>query len=885
MIKNQEALEVRAQNLGSLNGIELVLVTLHPSTNPTLARLDVHFYNSNELAAIFSDFDNGVRTAHNLFPLSGGLRKPAGALSEQVKVVGVATVPGESQVLRLTVEPIGDYSTYTLSVNYQNIDPLLAEIEFKFRPGCFNLCKPDWDAPPAPRVDPSIDYLAKDYDSFLHTLVTWMGQKVPYWEPTSEADLDQVLIELFSVAADELSDYQDRVVNEAYLGTARKRVSLARHARLMDYHLHQGNQAGSTLALKVKAPDLLEDGFLAWTDGEFAESSKIVFAHHQTASPLFELDSALQTDLDAAAVSAALRQAFDDRDWTLSSSASITIVSLGYDWLVDDSGDHRTFCVKNEAGRLYVYAPNLDHRLNQMGLYTWSDAVPALKAGSTQADIKVDPSGDEDLAKYLETLIRDGAITTLLIQEERNPLTGEVRGRDPAKRQLLRLLPGDANRNLRATALQDPLTSEWFVRVRWKEEDKLKYNYCFTVECGATTVNDVSAFYGNLVDVYHGRLQSVVFREPEAALAISGEEYYEKLTVQGGDVIICRLPSGPLAYTNTIPGGEIPPRSTLDVEVEVGGDRDPWDEVVDLVHSDDSDERGDHFVVETDEEGRSLIRFGDGTNGRKLPAEAVVHCQYQIGEGLEGNIGAEMLTRFTGMNSASTNITKIWNPFNAENGRAPEPVAELIRRVPEAYRYRQLRAITLKDYVDRAEELEQVSKASACYLWTGSWRTVRVTIDPVGSTALSEALEEKVMRHLEAVRLIGEDLEIRPPLLVPLEIEIKLCIHPDYWVEDIREILEQEFSDGYTPDGRLGFFHPDNWTFGQALRESQLIGPIQSIRGVDHILEVKMKRWNSPASGTAGVVSVRSNEIILVKKDPDHKEHGSIHFDVQGGRR
>ena len=34
-------------------------------------------------------------------------------------------------------------------------------------------------------------------------------------------------------------------MNEAYLATARGRKSLARHARLMDYHVHQGNRAST----------------------------------------------------------------------------------------------------------------------------------------------------------------------------------------------------------------------------------------------------------------------------------------------------------------------------------------------------------------------------------------------------------------------------------------------------------------------------------------------------------------------------------------------------------------------------------------------------------------------------------------------------------------
>ena len=131
-------------------------------------------------------------------------------------------------------------------------DPLFAEIRFKFRPGCFNNnCAPEWDAALPPDDDPAIDYQAKDYGSFREAMITAMRTRVPGWEPTSEADLDMVLAELFSVAADELSDYQDRVMNEAYAVSARKRVSLARHARLMDYHVHQGSQASTWLALEI----------------------------------------------------------------------------------------------------------------------------------------------------------------------------------------------------------------------------------------------------------------------------------------------------------------------------------------------------------------------------------------------------------------------------------------------------------------------------------------------------------------------------------------------------------------------------------------------------------------------------------------------------------
>ena len=218
-ILNQDALNERAANLTTANGIELVLVTLQPAANPVEAVLTVHFINNIQLVDIVADVATDPDQLTQVFPIMGGRRIRAGSLPEQVQVVNLADDPSQDNVLHLTVRPIGDYSTYTLGVVRDQIDPVFGEIEFKFRPGCFNNCAPEWPRPPAPQPIPPIDYLAKDYDSFRHTLIAWMIDRVPDWQPTSEADLDQMLLELFSAAADDLSDYQDRVMNEAYLST------------------------------------------------------------------------------------------------------------------------------------------------------------------------------------------------------------------------------------------------------------------------------------------------------------------------------------------------------------------------------------------------------------------------------------------------------------------------------------------------------------------------------------------------------------------------------------------------------------------------------------------------------------------------------------------
>jgi hypothetical protein len=859
---DKEALATRARNLttaptaGRPNGIKLLFVKIEGDA----AKLTLHFYNENYLQTIVDRYNADHARAPQIFPISGGHRLPAGTAGVRVQAIAREV---DQTALALTVRPIGDYSTYKLRIDTTGfgtnpvvIDPLFNEIDFKFRPGCFNInCKPDWPSAAQPDDAPVIDYLAKDYDSFRHTMIAAMMQRVPNWQPSSEADLDQVLLELFSAAADELSDYQDRVMNEAYLSSARKRISLARHARLMDYHIHQGNQAATWLALEVlpefkSTPEtgtieyFLAKNFQVWAPTQGDQPSAVVF-------------------------------------------------------------------VAREKKRVHEL-------VNRMGLYTWGDAIPSLVAGDTTADLKlfrVGASGqatelsDKASAIAVQKLIRSGVVHQLLIQEHLNPATGTSNGFNPRKRQLLTLLPGADG----AEAMYDPTTApatydpvnnlppnaaRWFVRVRWAQQDQLKSNYCFTVDCpNIGKVENVSLFHGNLVEVSHGRLRTTTFKEPGPSLK-AGEFYYERSEKLGA---VCTLPDRPLAYQKTKPGGDEPTQSTLSVEVlqETGG-KDAWDEVSSLIHSDASDENGDHFVVETDEERISVVRFGNGSNGRELPQNAVVECTYQVGDGLDGNIGLDKLTTFdpaanhflkldanVAQNRDGSKIIRCWNPFDVDSGRAPEPAAEIIRRAPEAYRLRQLRAVTLDDYVKRAMELPEVSRASAAYAWTGSWRTVRITIDPAGATVLEAAAFQKIARHLNAVRLIGEDLEIRSPQFVPLKIAVVLCAKPEFWCEDLKAILEQEFSDGWTPDGRRGFFHPDLWTFGQGLEPSQIVGRVLAVEGVEHLISVNIERLNSPSSAltirTGAAVS--QNEIIQVFNDPDHMEKGSIDFDVQGGRQ
>ncbi len=828
-IRNMDAQEERARDLfgAGLNGLAAALMTVGPPAPAGAAQMELHFINDLHVAVLLAAVVAAPATLADVFAISGGHRIRAGIGAGEVRCTAIAAGP-VANALRLTIAPVGDYSTYRLEVMDapNRIDPFFAGIDFKFRPGCFtNDCTPPITRLRPPEAAPAIDYLAKDYDSFRYLLITAMAARVPGWQVTSEADFDQVLIDTFAAAADELSDYQDRVMNEAYLGTARRRVSLARHARLMDYHIHQGHQSSTWGRLTLRAGQAeftLSSDLTAWAGGEVPAAGAQIF-------------STLQADLPMA-----------DR-------------------------------VRLHPG------------FNRLDLHDWSGARPALAAGTTTADVV---PGPDITAAALRDAINSGRLARLVLAEELNPLTGQPPGRDMRKRQILRLRPN-------ARLIRDPLAGVDVVRLSWAAEDNLRHDYAFTTQCPGGPVSGISAFFGNLVPLHHGLQVTTQFHEPGSPLPVDQivpgqpvvmHRRFQRRMIYGElRDVLCPLPHEflPLAFLPTPRGGLVAPRSTLRVSVqEPGGAADRWDEVISLIPSDDSAENGDHFMVEVDEGGGATLRFGNGVNGRVAPVGARIIARYQVGGGTVGNVGAEAVNRFLPLPGALSNaLTGISNPFDVTDGTDPEPVAEILRNVPEAFRARQLRAITLADYIARAEAVPGVARAVASYAWTGSWRTVRLVIDPEGRMDLPTDLITRLGAEMEALRLIGEDVEIRPPRFVPAKVEVRLCLRPGVWPEDVRAELEAVFSTGWLADGRRGFFHPDAWTFGQDLHRSQIAAAVMAISGVDHITRLTMKRLDAatPGNPLREVLEMGFDEIVMVQNDPDHMERGTIRFEIAGG--
>ncbi len=181
-------------------------------------------------------------------------------------------LPDADRVLAVRTDGTGDFSTYTLRLAASPTDPAtpdpidvrLAEITFSFKVECpsdFD-CAPDDDCPPDVPGAPIIDYLAKDYSSFRRLMLDRLSVTLPGWQDRSAADVQVTLVELLAYVGDHLSYAQDAVATEAYLETARLRTSLRRHARLLDYAVHEGTNARAFVYLRVESGGASDGTFL-----------------------------------------------------------------------------------------------------------------------------------------------------------------------------------------------------------------------------------------------------------------------------------------------------------------------------------------------------------------------------------------------------------------------------------------------------------------------------------------------------------------------------------------------------------------------------------------------------------------------------------------------
>ncbi len=747
----------------------------------------------------------------------------AGMITENEKNFFLGLVDGD-QILVVRTNSDGDYSAYTLRLVLSptsekpptDFDPVLSQVEFSFKVECpteFD-CETQEVCPPALADEPVIDYLAKDYASFRKLMLDRLSVVLPDWRERSPADIGIAMVEVMAYAADYLSYFQDAVATEAYLDTARRRTSLRRHARLLDYPMHDGCNARTWVQFQVGVNTTLKKATQVLTR---------VSGQGTRIAP------------DSSALDQALAQ------------QPVVFETM-----------HRAALFPEH---------------NRMEFYTWGDEECCLPAGSTRAT----------LAGHFPHL-KPGDV--LILIEERGVDTGKEADKDLAHRHAVRLVEVTPAQDPLGGQILDPPTEDPVpvTEIAWMDEDALPFPLCLKlVEVppedlapGDPAKQPVSAALGNVVLADHGRTI-----DGEDVPSPAGHRRYRPRLRETN--ITLRMAydhdaAQTIAATVTL---QQDPRKALPA-VELKSDGTTWVSQRDLLAS---GRFATEFVVETESDGRAYLRFGDGIFGRPPQATEELTAQYRIGNGVAGNIGADALAHVV----TGEGVTGVRNPLPAQGGADPESLEEVRLYAPQAFRTQE-RAVTEKDYADVAQRHPQVQKAMATRRWTGSWYTMFLTVDRKGGLPVDAAFEAELRSFLERYRLAGQDLEIDGPRFVALEMVFVVCVEPGYFRSEVKEALLEVFSNRDLPDGRRGFFHPDNFTFGQSVYLSQIVATAMQVPGVRWIDTSDQppnlfKRWGEPAHGefAAGQIDMGRLEIARLDNDPSLPENGKIDFIMEGG--
>jgi hypothetical protein len=790
---------------------------------PSQRRLEIHFVHSLDLVPA------SPLTVANV-EIRGGVRV------RDPQVTGIAW---HDEVLLVDVASAGDFSRYVLRLVANagaaappaGIDPALAQIEFSFKVDCPSEldCRSELVCPPEPTTAPAIDYLARDYASFRRLLLDRLSALMPDWRERNPADLWVTIAEAVAFRGDEISYYQDAVATEAYLGTARQRVSVRRHTRLLDYTFHDGCNARCWVTFEASAA---ADGLtLAGCDPTTGLGGTLLV----TRTP--GLPTSIEADAAQMAVGAGA-QAFE---------------------LLEP---------------ITVYTAH-----NAMRFYTWSDDECCLPRGATLAFLR-----DDDTSR-----LRLRAGDVLVFESLANTTTGISADADRQQRHVLRLTRVDPEAPLNGGVRsvpplrRDPVTDLPFVEIEWAEADALPFALCLSKRITGELHTDMAGACGNVGLADHGytapRDETLtalpggrVPRYPLDGTLVAPLTQQGRVRVPGSDTTV--LVDTGASASSALQWALADVRPAIDLRSE--GNRRRWTAQRDLLAS---DSEASEFVVETENDGHAVLRFGDGVNGRRPQADDILQARLRTGNGAVGIIGAEAIGHVV-----ASGIANVRNPIAATGGIDPQPLSQARLYAPQAFR-RQERAVTAADYGAVAEREPRVQRAVATRRWTGSWSTMFITIDRRGSDTIDPAFEADLLGFIERYRLAGHDIEIDAPEFVGLDIALHVCTRRGYFAADVEGRLLAAFSAARLPSGQTGFFHPDRFTFGQPVYLSAVVAEAMRVPGVAYVTPTRFQRLGrNPAGEIAlGQIAMARLEIARLDNDPNAPERGRIQFDVDTG--
>ncbi len=226
------------------------------------------------------------------------------------------------------------------------------------------------------------------------------------------------------------------------------------------------------------------------------------------------------------------------------------------------------------------------------------------------------------------------------------------------------------------------------------------------------------------------------------------------------------------------------------------------------------------YVVTHDDDHETIITFGDGELGSRLPTGVNnVVANYRFGVG--GNAPANTITT---LKKPIKGVRKVFNPLPAAGGKEP-PTAEEIRREAPLSTLVLGRLVSLADFEAETRRFGNVLSAKATWGWDEVGENPVVKIWFVVPDAGDPS--DNLRAYLAGMAEPNTQLEVSKAIADTKALHIELEVDPRYIPADVELVVAQRLFHPY--DGVLS---RRNAAIGGRLHRSRLHAEIHAVEGV-----------------------------------------------------
>ncbi|MCW3819201.1 hypothetical protein ONA91_32645 [Micromonospora sp. DR5-3] len=712
-----------------------------------------------------------------------------------------------------------------------DVDPLRIHLPVRLRPECGDIADCVEAPPPRPALTPpDYDTLARDYPALRDMLI----ERLRFLDPAADLsapDLVLTTLELFAHLGDLLHYRLDRVTTEGWLSTARRRASVLRHARAVDYPVYPAISARTTVQVVVRRRP----------GGDPAAT-------------------VLPGDLATDAPSSATQISSAATCFTLDSAAPVTVLSS--------------------------YA--------EVALYDWTEHDATLTVGATSA-VLVRPPTASTAGDWLVpgALLAFEVVAVDDTTRQRDWATGtQETAADDWPRQPLASQPAQVVSVTAVTPFTDPLSPGLnLIRVFWGRHEALTMPVPCSIDTGAdhqagarvgvARLGLFPAHHGLVVDgpatlVPVDRLTGLpadpavdevadymmVAAGPEAAPGLAhtpgGRPWQLDVTVTlpngtrvHAERVTSMLRAAPAGFSVVVdPDDELP--ATLRFRTGALGLAPPAGSVVSARYQIGAGPAGNVAANVTHRLARSTTAAG-------VPCDWLDVCDAD------------------GVAVTARNLTP------GSGGAHATPLDDVRRDAPQAYSAVPRRAVLTGDLPGFAVQVPGVRRASARRSWCGSWPVAVVAYEPPApDPAESARVATQVQSALDAVRMAGTEVVSLVATPVGILIALTVCLYPGSDPGASRAAILAALRPGTAQ--APGLFAPGTGRMGADVYLSAVVAAVAALPQVDAVAVTEARRLTDPAGTLQSVLPMGPTEVAVCDDNPDAPDRGRILLTLEGGR-